>query len=204
MTSKPFNVAVVGYGLSAKIFHIPLVRALPKEYKLYGIVQRSPKSDDDASKDHPDVKVWRSVDDVYSDPEVDVIVLSTIPETHYTMTKAAMEAGKNVVVEKPFVPTAAEADELASLAKKTGKLLAVYQNRRWDSDYLTLRHIMAKGSLGEVVEFETHYDRHRPDPPPATWKARDQPGHGTIYDLGTHVLDQVSLSSRSTRSLFMS
>lgn len=188
---KPLNVAVVGYGLSAKVFHIPLVQALPEEYKLYGIVQRSPKPDDDASKDHPDAKVWHSVDEVYADPEVDVVVISTIPETHFSMCKASLEAGKNVVVEKPFVPTAKEADELVNIAKKSGKLLTVYQNRRWDSDYLTLRKVMAEGLLGDIAEFETHYDRHRPDPPPDTWKAKDKVGHGSLFDLGTHTLDQV-------------
>lgn len=190
MASKQFNVAVIGYGLSAKVFHIPLVLAVP-ELKLYGIVQRSPKPDDDASKDHPGTKSWRSVEEMYKDPEVDVVVITSIPETHFAMCKAALEAGKNVVVEKPFVPTAKEAEELIQISKKSGKLLAVYQNRRWDSDFLTLRKVMAEGSLGEIAEFETHFDRHRPDPPADTWKAKDTPGNGAIYDLGTHLIDQV-------------
>ncbi|KAK3113925.1 hypothetical protein LTR53_008292 [Teratosphaeriaceae sp. CCFEE 6253] len=191
MTSKPYNVAIVGYGMSAKVFHIPLVQALPSDFKLYGIVQRSPKADDDVRKDHPDVKHWHSVDAIYSDPDVDVVVLTTVPETHHEMCKAALEAGKHVVCEKPFVPTASEADDLLDIAKRSGKLLTVYQNRRWDSDYLTLRQVMAEGVLGEIVEFEVHYDRHRPDPPPATWKTVEAPGHGSIFDLGTHKIDQV-------------
>ncbi|KAK4963504.1 hypothetical protein LTR10_001133 [Elasticomyces elasticus] len=191
MASKPYNVAVVGYGMSAKVFHIPLLLALPSEFKLYGIVQRSPKPDDDASKDHPDTKSWRSVDEVYTNPEVDVVVLTTIPETHHSMCKAALEAGKHVVVEKPFVTTVAEADDLLAIAKKTSKLLTVYQNRRWDSDYLTLRKVLALGSLGEIIEFEVHYDRYRPETPPDGWKSRDAPGHGSIFDLGTHKIDQV-------------
>lgn len=107
------------------------------------------------------------------------------------MCKAALEAGKHVVVEKPFVPTAAEADQLATLAQSSGKKLAVYQNRRWDADFVTLKQVLAAGSLGDVAEFETHFDRHRPDPPADTWKAKDAPGHGAIYDLGTHLIDQV-------------
>lgn len=190
MSSKTFNVAVVGYGLSAKVFHIPLILAVP-DFKLYGIVQRSPKPNDDASKDHPGVKLYRSVDEVYQDPDVDVVVITSIPGTHYDMCKRALEAGKNVVVEKPFVPTAQEADELCRIAKENSKLLTVYQNRRWDSDYVTLRQIMEKGLLGDIAEFETHFDRHRPEPPADTWKAVDAPGHGSIYDLGTHLIDQV-------------
>ncbi|KAI7700227.1 NAD(P)-binding protein, partial [Hortaea werneckii] len=191
MASKPFNVAVVGYGLSAKVFHIPLVLALPSDFKLYGIVQRSPKLDDDCSKDHPGIKSWRSVDEVYSDYNVDVVIITSIPETHFEMCKAALEAGKHVVCEKPFVPTSQEAGQLADIAKKNSKQLAVYQNRRWDADFLTLRKIMADGALGDIAEFETHFDRHRPEPPADNWKAKEGPAHGAVYDLGTHLLDQV-------------
>ena len=194
MTPKPFKVGVIGYGLSAKVFHIPLILGVP-DLKLYGIVQRSPKPDNDASKDHPGTKSWRSVDEMYQDPEVDVVVITSIPSTHYSMCKDALEAGKHVVVEKPFVPTAKEADELIQVAQKADKLLTVYQNRRWDSDYLTLRQILSSGSLGDIAEFETHFDRHRPEDPSGgsshQWKLADEPGNGSIYDLGTHLIDQV-------------
>lgn len=193
MASAPpaFNVAVVGYGLSAKVFHIPLILALPEEYKLFGVVQRSPKPDDDASKDHPGIKSWRSVDAVYQDKDVDLVVITTVPSTHFEMCKDALEAGKHVVVEKPFVPTAAEAERLIEVAKAARKTLTVYQNRRWDSDFLTLRKVMADGLLGDIAEFQSHFDRHRPDPPPDTWKSVDAPGHGAVYDLGSHLIDQV-------------
>jgi hypothetical protein len=116
------------------------------------------------------------------------------------MVKAALQAGKHVVVEKPFVPTAAEAAELCTIASQTGKKLAVYQNRRWDADFVTLKDVLASGELGEVAEFETHFDRHRPDPPADTWKAKDAPANGAIYDLGTHLIDQVySLYGLPTR-----
>ncbi|KAK3708314.1 hypothetical protein LTR37_011579 [Vermiconidia calcicola] len=191
-TSKPFDVAIIGYGLSAKVFHIPLICALPNDFNLYGIVQRSPKPDNDASKNHPGIKSWRSVDEVYKDPDVDLVVITSIPETHFSMCKDALEAGKHVVVEKPFVATAKEADELIAIQKKSGKLLTVYQNRRWDSDFLTLRKLISDGTLGGIVEFETHFDRHRPDHPSQdSWKLNESPGHGSIYELGTHLIDQV-------------
>ena len=107
------------------------------------------------------------------------------------MCKAALQAGKHVVVEKPFVPTAAEADELCSIASQSGKKFAVYQNRRWDADFVTLKSVIASGSLGEIAEFETHFDRHRPDPPADSWKVKEAPGNGAIYDLGTHLIDQI-------------
>ena len=191
MSSKTFNVAVVGYGLSAKVFHIPLILALPSEFKLYGIVQRSPKLDDDCAKDHPGIKSWRSIDEVYKDEAVDVVVITSIPETHFDMCKASLEAGKNVVCEKPFVPTSKEADELAKIAQKNGKLLTVYQNRRWDSDFLTLKKTIADGALGDIAEFETHFDRHRPDTPAESWKTQEGVANGAVYDLGSHLMDQV-------------
>lgn len=192
MSSQPLNVAVVGYGLSAKVFHIPFILALPDQYKLYGIVQRSPKPNDDAAKDHTGIKSWRSVEEVYGDSEVDVVIITTTPETHFDMAKKSLESGKNVVVEKPFVPTAEEAGKLAQIAKKSGKKLTVYQNRRWDVDFLTLRKVMADGLLGDISEFETHFDRHRPDAPPeGSWKNEDKSAHGSLYDLGTHLIDQV-------------
>nr|POF13791.1 putative oxidoreductase [Quercus suber] len=191
MAARPVNVAVVGYGVSAKFFHIPLILALPLEYKLYGIVQRSPKAHDDASHDHPAVKIWNSVDDMFTDAVVDVVVITSVPETHFEMCKAALEASKHVIVEKPFVTSAKEADDLIAIRDRARKQLTVYQNRRWDSDYLTLRKILADGHLGDLAEFETHFDRHRPDAPTNSWKTKDAPAHGALYELGSHLIDQV-------------
>ncbi|ETN36715.1 uncharacterized protein HMPREF1541_08993 [Cyphellophora europaea CBS 101466] len=191
MTGAPYNVAVIGYGLSAKVFHIPFIQAV-SAFKLHGIVQRSPKPGNDAGKDFPDVKIYGSVEEAYADADVAVIVITSIPETHFSMVKSSLEAGKHVIVEKPFVPTSGEAAELISIAQKAGKLLSVYQNRRYDSDYNTVAKVMKLDkALGDVAEFESHFDRHRPDPPADTWKTADAPGHGALYDLGSHLIDQV-------------
>lgn len=191
-TEKKFNVGIIGYGLSAKVFHIPFVQALPDIYNLYGIVQRSPKAGDDASADHPSVKLFRSADDLFADKAVDLVIVTSIPETHYEFTQKAIESGKHVVVEKPFVPTSQEARELVKLAKEKKRLLAVYQNRRWDQDFVTLKQVLASGKLGEIAEFETHFDRFRPElPTRATWKTLASPASGALYDLGSHLLDQV-------------
>jgi len=189
MSSRRYNAGVIGYGLSAKVFHIPLLLVVP-EFKLHAIVQRSPKPEDNAEEDHPGVKVWRSADEMVKDEELDVVIVTTAPDTHLSLAKLALEAGKHVVVEKPFTPTSEEAQELIRLAKKQNRLLTVYQNRRWDSDFLTLSKYIKNGSLGRVVEFETHFDRYRPDPPKASWKLA-QPAGAVIYDLGTHLMDQV-------------
>ncbi|CAG8954552.1 hypothetical protein HYFRA_00004468 [Hymenoscyphus fraxineus] len=190
MAGKSYNVGVIGYGMSAKVFHIPLVQATP-QFKLHAIVQRTPKPDDDASKDHPGAKIYHSAEEMFADSSLDIIAITTTPETHFSFTKAAIEAGKHVMVEKPFVPTSAEAQTLVELSAKTGKLICVYQNRRWDSDFLTVKKLLDDGTLGRCVEFNTHFDRYkavRPD----SWKGTlgmDQAG-GVLYDLGTHLIDQ--------------
>ncbi len=191
MSNKQFRVGVIGYGLSAKIFHIPFINAVD-DFKLYAIVQRSPKPDDDASKDWPDIKVYKSAEELCNDPDVDVVVVTTAPISHFELAKMAIEMGKHVVVEKPFTPTSKEAWELVELARSNRVLLTVYQNRRWDQDFLTLQKILTDGTLGRVVEFETHFDRHRPDAPKVErWKDKQAPGTGAVYDLGTHLMDQV-------------
>lgn len=191
MSGKIFNVGIIGYGLSAKIFHIPFVTYVP-QFSLYAIVQRSPRPDNDARRDQPGAKICGSANELVEDEMVDVVIVTTPPDQHFLMTKMALEAGKHVVVEKPFAPTSKEAFELINIADQQKRLLTVYQNRRWDADFLTLSQYIESGSLGRVVDFETHFDRHRPEAPNSnSWKHRVQPGGGAIYDLGTHLMDQV-------------
>ncbi|KAG2016648.1 hypothetical protein GB937_006126 [Aspergillus fischeri] len=192
MASKTWNVGIVGYGFSAKIFHIPFVAEVP-QFKLYAIVQRTPKPEDDAEKDHPGVKSYRTAEDMIKDAAVDVVIITTAPDSHYALAKLALENGKHVVCEKPFTPTSEEANDLVTLAQQQNRLLAVYQNRRFDADFVTLTKLVKNGSLGRVVEFETHFDRHRPEEPAADvskWKNKVIPGGSAIYDLGSHLLDQ--------------
>lgn len=192
MASKTWSVGVIGYGFSAKIFHIPFVQEVP-EFSLSAIVQRTPKPGDNAAEDHPGVKCYRSAEEMVTDSAIEVVVITTDPTSHYELSKLALEAGKHVVCEKPFTPTSKEAEELVALAKKQDKVLAVYQNRRWDADFVTVSKLVKSGALGRVVEFETHFDRHRPEQPhPAVskWKNKVFPGSGAIFDLGTHLLDQ--------------
>jgi predicted dehydrogenase len=176
--------------MSAKVFHIPLVQVTPT-FKLHSIVQRTPKPNDDASQDHPSAKIYHSAEEIFADPSVDIIVVTTTPDTHFSFTKAALESGKHVIVEKPFVPTSAEAQQLIDISQKTGKLICVYQNRRWDTDFLTVQQLIKGDMVGRVVEFETHFDRYKPERP-ANWKGNlsmAQAG-GVVYDLGTHLIDQ--------------
>ena len=128
-----------------------------------------------------------------TDPEIEVVVVTTAPTSHFELSKLALEHSKHVIVEKPFTPSSKEASELIAIAKKHDRLLTVYQNRRWDSDFLTLSRLIEQQTLGRLVEFETHFDRYRPQAPDSasTWKAKFLPGGGAVYDLGTHLIDQV-------------
>ncbi|KAJ6441334.1 NAD binding Rossmann fold oxidoreductase [Purpureocillium lavendulum] len=191
MASKTFNVGVVGYGMSAKVFHIPFITTTAP-FKLHSIVQRSPKDGNSAPKDHPEAKHYTDVKQLLADPEVDVVVVTTPPDNHFELTKAVLQAGKHVLTEKPFVPTSAEADKLIAIAKENKRLICVYQNRRWDSDFLTVKHLIENDVLGRVVEFNTHFDRYRAAAP-TNWKGElgIPSGGSAIFDLGTHLVDQV-------------
>ncbi|PIG80208.1 NAD binding Rossmann fold oxidoreductase [Aspergillus arachidicola] len=189
MASKIFNVGVIGYGLSAKIYQIPFITAV-KNLKLYAVVQRTPKPNDNAELDFPGIKSFRSTELMVKDPAVDVVVVTTAPDSHLELAKLALNAGKHVVVEKPFTATYQEAQELIDLAKKQNRLLTVYQSRRWDADYLTLSKLIKEGSLGRIVDYETRFERHVPDIPGSRWRTDSIPGGGAIYDLGAHLLDQ--------------
>ncbi|CEJ93488.1 hypothetical protein VHEMI09071 [[Torrubiella] hemipterigena] len=202
MASKTFNVGVVGYGLSAKVFHIPFI-ALTPQFKLAAIVQRTPKPGHSSLEDHPNAKHYTDYQQLLADAEIDVIVITTPTNGHFEFTKAALEAGKHVLTEKPFVPTSAEADKLAEIARANNRLICVYQNRRWDSDFLTVKHLIANNTLGEILEFNTHFDRPAPFGKD-TWRGDVgvSGGGSVLYDLGTHLIDQAYVLFGMPSSVF--
>jgi predicted dehydrogenase len=179
------NVAVIGYGLAGKVFHAPLVASV-EGLKLYAIVSSNPAK---VRQDFPDLTVLPSLEAALADPNIDLIVVATPNTTHFDFARRALDAGKHVVVDKPFTLTVAEAETLAALARQKGRLLSVFQSRRWDADFLTLRRILASGELGEIVHMESHYDRWRPVVQ-SRWKEEAGPGSGIWYDLGAHLADQ--------------
>ncbi|KAK1722664.1 hypothetical protein CaCOL14_010947 [Colletotrichum acutatum] len=188
---KTFNVGIIGYGLSAKVFHIPFINLTP-QFKLHSIVQRKPTASSSAPNDYPELKHHTSLEPMLQDPDVDIINILTPPNTHFSFSKQALQAGKHVLVEKPFVPTIEEAEELIQIARENERLICVYQNRRWDSDFLTVKKMIADGVFGRVYEFDTHFDRFRADRP-TSWKGEltMAEGGGALFDLGSHLIDQV-------------
>jgi len=184
------GVCVIGYGLSAKTFQIPYILSTTG-LSLHSIVQRSPSVDNDASKDHPTAKIFNSFDDVLGNEDVDLAIISTGNDTHYPFAKRLLEAGKDVVIEKPFTVHAPQAEELIRIAKQNRRLLTVFQNRRWDGDFLTLRDLLSSGVFGTLVSLESHFDRYKVLPPNHSWKTVQKLGNGNTFDLGSHLLDQV-------------
>jgi scyllo-inositol 2-dehydrogenase (NADP+) len=179
------HVGLVGYGLSGSVFHAPIIETI-KDLKLSAIVTSNPEK---VHRDFPHVKVVPTVDQLLEMKEISLVIITTPNMTHYEFAKKALLAHKHVVVEKPFVISSHEADELIALAKERNVRLSVYQNRRWDNDFLTIRQLLQTGMLGEISLYESHFDRFRPVVQ-NRWKESDLEGAGTLYDLGSHLIDQ--------------
>lgn len=188
---RTIRTAVVGYGLSGSVFHAPLISA-DGSYSLDIIATSDAGRQSTATARYPGVKTVPHGDAVLDfSSDLDLVVLGTPPATHYPLAKAALEAGLDVVVDKPFAVTSAEGQELIDLADKLGRVLTVFHNRRWDGDFLTLRKLLAAQAVGRVTRFESRFERWSPIIAKA-WKARATAaeGGGTLYDLGTHLIDQ--------------
>ena len=183
---EPIQTAICSIGMSGQVFHAPFVMVHPG-FELYAVWERSKNI---AAEKYAGVKTFRSLDDMLADEKVELVVVNTPNTTHYVYAKKALLAGKHVIVEKPFTVSASEADELIALAKRVNKKLSVYHNRRYDSDYRTIKRVLAEGWLGEVVEAEFHFDRYRAELSPKTHKEVAAPGTGALYDLGAHLIDQ--------------
>ncbi|WP_421191785.1 oxidoreductase [Aeromonas enteropelogenes] len=182
--SQTLNAALVGYGFAGKTFHAPFLGTTPG-LRLSWVVSR------DAAKvqaDLPDCRVG-SLEEVLSDNTVDLVVIATPNDTHAPLARQALLAGKHVVIDKPFALDLAEAKALVELAEKQQRLLSIFHNRRWDGDFLTVRRLLAEGTLGQIAQFESHFDRYRPEVR-QRWREAGGPGSGLWFDLGPHVLDQ--------------
>ena len=179
------NVALVGYGYVGKTFHAPLIAATPG-LVLHSVVSSKP---DAVLADHPTAKVRADLAAALADPEIDLVVIATPNDLHAPQAHQALEAGKHVVVDKPFTLTVQEAEAVIAHARSANRLLSVFHNRRWDADFLTLQRLIGEGTLGRIRQFTSHYDRFRPTVRDR-WRERDVPGAGTWYDLAPHLIDQ--------------
>ncbi|MFE0462703.1 Gfo/Idh/MocA family oxidoreductase [Kitasatospora sp. NPDC058965] len=188
---SPYQVALIGYGLAGAAFHAPLIATTPGLH-LAAVVTANPKRRDRLAAEHPLTPVLDSPEQVFDAADrYDVVVIATPNRTHLPLARAALTAGLATVVDKPLAVSAQEAEALCGLAVSRATLLTVFQNRRWDDDFLTARRLVESGALGRVHRFESRFERFRPKPK-AGWRELADPAEagGTLYDLGSHLVDQ--------------
>ena len=177
---------LAGFGMSGKFFHAPFISSHPA-FWLKTILERSGSS---CRQTYPEVAIAADYPELIRDPGIALIVIAVPNELHYEFARMALEAGKHVVVEKPFANTVKEANDLILLSRSTGKKIFVYHNRRWDGDFLTVRKILKSKLLGEILEYEATFNRYRPVPTNKAWREELRPGSGVLYDLSPHLVDQ--------------
>ncbi|GAA1903906.1 Gfo/Idh/MocA family protein [Streptantibioticus ferralitis] len=201
--NSPLRVGLIGYGLAGSVFHAPLIAATD-DLVLDTVVTSNPERQAQAEAEHPQVRTVASADELWSRAdELDLIVVASPNRTHVPLATAALRAGLPVVVDKPLAGTAAEGAALADLAEERGLLLSVFQNRRWDNDFRTVRQLIDNGALGEVRRFESRFERWRPKPK-GGWRESGDPAEfgGLLYDLGSHLVDQALTLFGPVRTVF--
>lgn len=186
MELQPINVGLVGFGFAGRTFHAPVIRAVAG-LRLTTILQRR---GDDAAKAYPDVRVARTLEELLASDSIQLVVIATPNTSHFDLARQCLLAGRDVVIDKPFATTYAEAAELVALAEQCGRLLSVYQSRRFDGDFKTVRNLIASEAFGRIVLFESHYDRYRLQLRPGAWREQAGAGNGVWFDLGPHLIDQ--------------
>ena len=179
------EVGLIGFGLAGRAFHAPVIRAVPGLH-LAAIVQRSGS---EAAEKYPDVRIVHNLEELLAIEEIRLVVIATPNDTHYSFARQCLAAGRDVVVDKPFTTTLKEAESLVEFAKNAGRLITVYQNRRYDGDFQAIRKLVADGTLGRVVRFETNYDRFRPQLKPGAWRETTRAGSGILFDIAPHLID---------------
>lgn len=184
--SRIIKTGIASYGMSGKLFHAPFIQAHPN-LELSAIVERHKE---ESRIKYPGSLLYRSFEELIADETLELIVVNTPVQTHFEYAKAALNAGKHIVVEKPFTVNAAEAKELDELAKAKNLLLIVYQNRRYDGDYKAIKEVVQQNLLGELKEAELRFDRYRTGHSGKDHKEGNKPGAGNLHDLGAHIIDQ--------------
>jgi predicted dehydrogenase len=179
------DVGLIGYGFAGRTFHAPVISAVDG-LRLAAILQRHGS---EAEQAYPTALVVRNLDELLAIDSLRLIVIATSNTSHFELAKQCLQAGRNVVVDKPFTTSYAEAAELVSVAQKQQRVISVYQNRRWDGDFLTVQRLLAEKKFGRVVLYESHFDRFRPHVRDV-WRDRPEPGSGLLFDLGPHLIDQ--------------
>ncbi|GHO42815.1 Gfo/Idh/MocA family oxidoreductase [Ktedonospora formicarum] len=194
-TAEPIRVALIGFGLAGSVFHAPLITTTPG-LRLAAVVTSNPERQQQVRARYPQAIIYSQPQELWHDAhEYDLVVVATANRAHVPLGLAALHAGLNVVIDKPLAATVTDAERLIATSRETGKLLTVFQNRRWDSDFLTIRKLLHAEVLGPITRFESRFERYRPQPRIGSWKesANPEDAPGQLFDLGSHLIDQVLL-----------
>ncbi|TSJ43129.1 oxidoreductase [Mucilaginibacter corticis] len=185
--SAPIVTGLLAYGMSGRVFHAPFL-STNSQFKLKAVVERNQKK---MVAHYPDIVSYDSVDEILNDNEIELIIVNTPNFTHFDFAKQALNAGKHVLIEKPAAGNVAEIKELFDLARKVGRHVFCYQNRRWDSDFLSVKEVIESGRLGKLTEVSFRYDRYKPQLNVKPFKeTKETPINGIVYELGPHLIDQ--------------
>jgi scyllo-inositol 2-dehydrogenase (NADP+) len=195
------RVGLIGFGLAGQAFHAPVIRGV-EGMELACVLERRTNN---SKQRYPEVRVARTLDEMLSDKSINLIVVATPNDSHFSYSKTCLEAGYHVVVDKPLTPTLREAEQLARLAADRKRLFTVYQDRRWDGAFLTVKNLVHSGVLGTVMEYEARFDRFRLDAKPNAWReVADFPAAGVLWDLGPHLIDGALVLFGEPKSIWAS
>jgi predicted dehydrogenase len=198
------RAAIIGYGLAGAVFHAPLIASTPG-MRVAAIVTANAVRKAQAERDYPGTAVLPSAEALFAAPErYDLVVVATPNRVHASLGIAALDAGLPVVIDKPVAPSAVETERLIAASKRTGRMLAVFQNRRWDGDFLTVQRLLAGDALGQVTRFESRFERFRPTPRADAWRefAAPEEAGGLLFDLGSHLIDQAMVLFGPPRAVY--
>jgi predicted dehydrogenase len=184
--TKKIVTGLASFGMSGRVFHAPLLMA-HSGFELKTVVERNNQH---AQETYPEINVVHTFKELLADNEIELVIINTPDSTHAELAREALQAGKHVVVEKPFTQQTSQGEMLLNLAKKQSRVLTVFHNRRWDGDFLTVQKIIEEGLLGRIIEFEVRFDRYRNYLQKGSWKESSSSGSGTLYNLGSHLIDQ--------------
>jgi predicted dehydrogenase len=187
MNFERIRTAICSYGYSTRIFHEPYISSLPEYFDLRAFVERH---NNNSKERYPSAKIYRSCEELFEADDIDLVVVNTPSPTHFDYARKALQAGKHVVIDKPFTATSEEAETLIELAKTNGLLLTVFHNRRWEGELIALKQVVECQTLGKLIDGEFRFERFKNKPNPKAHKEEPLPGNGLMYELCTHLIDQ--------------
>jgi predicted dehydrogenase len=181
------RTAICSYGYSTQVFHEPYIATMPEHFDMKAFVERHGNN---ANKRYPSARIYRSCEELFAADDIDLVVVNTPSPTHFEYASKALEAGKHVVVDKPFAATSKEAEILINMAEKRNLVLTVFHNRRWEGELIAMKQVVDNKLLGKLIDGEFRFERFKNKPNPKAHKEEPLPGNGLMYELCTHLIDQ--------------